>query len=52
MKKVHFIHRKLDYNAEMMDNLVNDFISDEKFDRLLEDVKITNDYIIVMYKEL
>lgn len=52
MKKVHFIYRKLDTNAEMMDNLVNDFIEDEKFDRVLEDVKLSNDYIIVLYKEL
>lgn len=52
MKKVHFIYRKLDYDAEMMDKLVNDFIADEKFDRMLEDVKLSNDYIIVMYKEL
>lgn len=52
MKKVHFIYRKLDTNAELMDKLVNDFIADEKFDRILEDVNLTNDYIIVLYKEL
>ena len=51
MKKVHFIYRKLDTNAEMMDNLVNRFIDDENFNRILEDVKLTNDYIIVLYKE-
>lgn len=52
MKKVHFINKKLDYDAEMMDKLVNDFIADEKFDRMLEDVKLTNNYIIILYKEL
>lgn len=50
MKKVHFIYRKLDTTAEMMDNLVNSFIGEG--DRILESVQLTNDYIIVLYKEL
>lgn len=43
MRKVHFIKRKLDYNSEIMDNLVNSFIG--------ESVQLTNDYIIVLYKD-
>lgn len=49
MKKIHFINRKLDYNAEMMDNLVNSFIGEGN--RILESVQLTNDYIIVLYKD-
>ena len=48
MKKVHFINRKLDYNSEIMDNLVNSFIGEGN--RILESVKLTNDYIIVLYR--
>ena len=49
MRKVHFINRKLDYNSEIMDNLVHSFIGEGN--RILESVQLTNDYIIVLYKD-
>ena len=51
MRKVHFIKRKLDfdYNSEIMDNLVNSFIGEGN--RILESVQLTNDYIIVLYRD-
>lgn len=49
MRKVHFINRKFDYNSEIMDNLVNSFIGEGN--RILESVQLTNDYIIVLYKD-
>ena len=49
MRKVHFIKRKLDYNSENMDTLVNSFIGEGN--RILESVQLTNDYIIVLYKD-
>ena len=51
MKKVHFINRKLDYNSETMDKLVNNFIGAYGYRRALESVNLTNDYNIVIYKE-
>lgn len=48
MRKVHFIKRMLDYDAEKMDNLVNSFIGEGN--RILESVQLTNDYIIVLYR--
>lgn len=51
MRKVHFIYRKLDYDAENMDKLVNDFIGAYGYRRALESVNLTNDYIIVIYRE-
>lgn len=51
MRKVHFIYRKLDTDAAMMDKLVNDFIGAYGYRRVLESVNLTNDYIIVVYKE-
>ena len=49
MRKVHFIKRKLDFDAKTMDNLVNSFIGEGN--RILECVQLTNDYIIVLYKD-
>lgn len=49
MRKVHFIKRKLDFDAETMDNLVNSFIGEGN--RILESMQLTNDYIIVLYKD-
>ena len=59
MRKVHFIKRKLDFDAEKMDypsflpekmdNLVNSFIGEGN--RILESVQLTNDYIIVLYRD-
>ena len=51
MRKVHFIKRKLDFDAETMDKLVNNFIGAYGYRRALESVDLTNDYIIVIYKE-
>lgn len=51
MRKVHFIKRMLDYDAEKMDTLVNNFIGAYGYRRALESVNLTNDYIIVIYKE-
>ena len=51
MKKVHFIKRKLDYDGEKMDELVNNFIGAYGYRRSLESVNLTNDYIIVVYRE-
>lgn len=48
-EKVHFINRKLDYNSEIIDNLVNSFIGEGN--RILESVQLTNDYIIVLYRD-
>ena len=50
-EKVHFIKRKLDFDAETMDKLVNNFIGAYGYRRVLESVNLTNDYIIVIYKE-
>ena len=50
MRKVHFIKRMLDYDAEKMDQLVNNFIGAYGYRRALESVDLTNDYIIVLYK--
>lgn len=51
MRKVHFIKRKLDFDAEMMDKCVNDFIGAYCYRRVLESVSLTNDYIIIIYKD-
>ena len=49
MRKVHFIKRMLDFDAEKMDNLVNSFIGESN--RILESVQLANDYIIVLYRD-
>lgn len=46
-----FTYRKLDFDAEMMDKCVNDFIGAYGYRRALENVNLTNDYIFVIYKD-
>ena len=46
MRKVHFIKRKLYFDAETMDKCVNNFIGAYCYRRVLESVSLTNNYII------